>query len=92
MNNSITMTCYDGFWQVDYVIANGKRCGCLRFDQDELGSLAMTITLEGLQKEAGCGVRVMAGIEPPKSTVQHEIGFDTEAHTAAIIRQQEEGV
>ena len=92
MNNLITMTCYDGFWQVEYVIANGKRFGCLRFDQDELGSLAMTIVLAGLQREAGCGVRVMMGVEPPKSEVQRRIGFDTEAHTRAIIRQQEEGV
>ncbi len=78
MNNLITVGCYDGFWQVEYVIGNGTRFGCLRFDQDELGSLSMTVVLEGLQREGGCGVRVMAGMEPPKSEVRHEIGFDTE--------------
>jgi hypothetical protein len=77
MKNLITVGCYDGFWQVEYVFANGKRFGCLQFDQDELGSLAMTICVEGLQREAGCGVAMRVATEPVKSEVQHKIGFGT---------------
>jgi len=77
MKNLITVGCYDGFWQVEYVLANGKRFGCLRFEQDELGALAMTITLEGLQQEGGCGVKMVVATEPMKSAVTHEIGFGT---------------
>jgi hypothetical protein len=78
MKNLITVECYDGFWQVGYVFGNGTRFGCLRYEQDELGSMAMTICVEGLQREGGCGVRMQVAMEPARSQVQHEIGFGTE--------------
>lgn len=83
MKNRITIVCYETFFQVEYGFNEGKRFGCLQYDHDPLGALAMTIALEGLQKE--CYDAEVVFITPARKSP--DANWD-----ATVKRQQEEGV